>query len=114
MTAPYDRDPWEMMAIALDGSVYIELHDPPDVRAERERRQSAWAAQSYMGVAYESFSTVPAPASAPALAGESGGKEAVREEWPEGWSGDVNTNVQVRAAGAKSRGSGARVEESAC
>jgi len=36
MTAPFEeRDGWEMTAIALDGSVYIELHDPPDIRAKR-------------------------------------------------------------------------------
>jgi len=36
MTAPFeDREGWEMTALALDGSVYIELHDPPDIRAKR-------------------------------------------------------------------------------
>lgn len=93
MTAPYDRDAWEMTAIALDGSVYIELHDPPEVRVERQRKQSAWAMQSYMGVAYESYATIP---SIPEADGDVGGGEgSSRDDWPEGWSGDVNTNVQV-------------------
>lgn len=72
-----------MTAIALDGSVYIELHDPPEIRKERRKQQSSWAWQSYMGYAYEAFSTVP-----------SGGVDD-NVEGVEGWSGDVNTNVQV-------------------
>lgn len=37
MTAPFEeRDGWEMTAVPLDGSVYIELHDPPDVRQKRQ------------------------------------------------------------------------------
>jgi RAT1-interacting protein len=36
MTAPFeDRDGWEMTALALDGSVYIEQHDPPEIRSKR-------------------------------------------------------------------------------
>ena len=36
MTAPFEeRDGWEMTAIPLDGSVYIELHDPPEAREKR-------------------------------------------------------------------------------
>lgn len=75
-----------MTALALDGSIYIELHDPPDVRKERNNRQSAHAVQSYMGYAYEAFSTVPHPDQAVPL----------REGDPQGWSGDVNIKVQVR------------------
>ncbi len=54
----------------------------------RRKKQSAWALQSYMGMAYESYSTVP---------GSSSMKEEStnQEEQPEGWSGDVNTNIQV-------------------
>jgi RAT1-interacting protein len=88
MTAPFehrDEEKWEMTAIALDGSVYVELHDPPDVRKERRNRQSAHAIQSYMGYSYESFSTVAAPDKA----------EEKFEGQHERWSGDVNTNVQV-------------------
>ncbi|ORY24230.1 RAI1 like PD-XK nuclease-domain-containing protein [Naematelia encephala] len=86
MTAPFeDREGWEMTAIALDGSIYIELHDPPEIRAKRRKDQSSWAWQSYMGYAYEAFSTVPYP---------SAQDSAREEEDPEGWSGDVNTNVQ--------------------
>lgn len=88
MTAPFehrDEEKWEMTAIALDGSVYVELHDPPEVRKERRNRQSAHAIQSYMGYSYESFSTVAAP-------------DQVEEKFEgqhESWSGNVNTNVQV-------------------
>ena len=71
-----------MTALALDGSIYVELHDPPELRKNRRKQQSAWAWQTYMGYAFESFSTVPA-------AGEDR-----RADDPEGWSGDVNTNVQ--------------------
>jgi hypothetical protein len=36
MTAPFEeREGWEMTAIPLDGSVYIELNDPPELRAKR-------------------------------------------------------------------------------
>lgn len=78
-----------MTALALDGSIYVELHDPPDVRKERSNRQSAHAVQSYMGYAYEAFSTAPPPER----------EEQDRDEGdPESWSGDVNTNVQVRVA----------------
>jgi RAT1-interacting protein len=88
MTAPFeqrDEEKWEMTAIALDGSVYVELHDPPEIRKERHNRQSAHAIQSYMGYSYESFSTVGAP-------------DQVEEKFDgqhEAWSGDVNTNIQV-------------------
>lgn len=88
MTAAFehrDEEKWEMTALALDGSIYVELHDPPEVRKERSNRQSAHANQSYMGYAYESFSTVSAPER----------QEELDESDPEGWSGDVNTNVQV-------------------
>ncbi|WWC98132.1 hypothetical protein V866_005023 [Kwoniella sp. B9012] len=82
MTAPYeDREGWEMTAIALDGSVYVELHDPPEVRAKRRNQQAPYAKQSYMGYSFESFSTVS-------------DAQEQRDDWPEGWGGDVNTNVQ--------------------
>lgn len=99
MTAPFERDGWEMTAMALDGSVYLELFEPPDQRRQkyvaqykawanrltvvRKNEQSAWAVNTYMGYAYESYSTVPAE-------GESRGPDD-----PAGWSGDVNTNIQV-------------------
>lgn len=36
ITMPYEtRDPWEMTAIALDGSVYLELWDPSEEKAKR-------------------------------------------------------------------------------
>lgn len=89
MTAPFeDREGWEMTAIPLDGSIYIELHDPPELRKERRKQQSSWAWQSYMGYAYEAFSTHPSGDST----SEGGGPT---EPEIEGWSGDVNTNVQV-------------------
>jgi hypothetical protein len=53
----------------------------------RRKEQSSWALQTYMGYAYESYSTIPSSVSE-----EDGGRE---EEVPLGWSGDVNTNVQV-------------------
>ncbi|KAL1407664.1 decapping endonuclease targeting mRNA [Vanrija albida] len=83
LTAPYEeRDGWEMDALALGGSVYLELYDPPEARAARAKDQARWADASYMGYAYESWSTV---------GGEAGG-----DGGPEDWGGDVNTNVQVR------------------
>ncbi|WWD06912.1 hypothetical protein V865_005009 [Kwoniella europaea PYCC6329] len=82
MTAPYeDREGWEMTAIALDGSVYIELHDPSEVRAKRRNQQAPYAKQSYMGYSFESFSTVSVD-------------QQQEQDWPEGWGGYVNTNVQ--------------------
>jgi RAT1-interacting protein len=91
MTAPFeqrDEEKWEMTAIALDGSVYVELHDPPEIRKERHNRQSAHAIQSYMGYSYESFSTVAAPNQV----------EKRFDGQHEAWSGDVNTNVQVSSS----------------
>ncbi|RXK35825.1 hypothetical protein M231_06919 [Tremella mesenterica] len=89
MTAPFEeREGWEMTAIALDGSIYIEQHDPPDLRKDRRKQQSSWAWQSYMGYAFEAFSTVPA-------AGEDR-----KDDDPEGWSGDVNTKVQWELTGS--------------
>lgn len=35
MTAPFERDGWEMTALALDGSVYLELHEPPEQRRQK-------------------------------------------------------------------------------
>lgn len=35
MTAPFSQDAWEMNVVGLDGAVYIELHDPPEERAQR-------------------------------------------------------------------------------
>ncbi len=36
MTAPFeDSEGWEMTAIPLDGSIYVELHDPPQLRSDR-------------------------------------------------------------------------------
>lgn len=36
MTAPFeDREGWEMTALALDGSVYLEQYEPPEAKAKR-------------------------------------------------------------------------------
>jgi RAT1-interacting protein len=36
MTAPFeDREGWEMTAIPLDGSIYLEQYEPPEVKAKR-------------------------------------------------------------------------------
>ena len=88
MNAPYDNQGWEMTAIPLAGSVYIELHDPPEVRKSRHQGQSGYANQTYMGYSFESYSTT-SPSSSTENPGEGG------EDGPEGWGGDVNTNVQV-------------------
>ncbi|KAK8844162.1 hypothetical protein IAR55_006956 [Kwoniella newhampshirensis] len=82
MTAPFeDRDGWQMTAIALDGSVYLELYDPSEARARKRQQESSWALQSYMGYAFESFSTVSRD-------------HTDEENAVKGWGGDVNTNVQ--------------------
>ncbi|TXT14860.1 uncharacterized protein COLE_01053 [Cutaneotrichosporon oleaginosum] len=81
MTAPFeDREGWEMSALALDGSVYLEQYENKDnvQYSYRAKDNAQWELQSYMGYAYEAYATLP---------------EA--EEGPEGWSGTVNTNVQV-------------------
>jgi RAT1-interacting protein len=86
MTAPFeDREGWEMTAVPLGGSIYIELHDPPELRKERRKQQASYERQSYMGYAFEAFSTVPA------------GLSEVEGDVPR-WSGDVNTNVQVSSS----------------
>ncbi|OCF35706.1 protein RAI1 [Kwoniella heveanensis CBS 569] len=92
MIAPYEpREPWEMTAIALDGSVYVELHDPPEIRQKRRKDQSSWAWQSYMGYAFESFSTTTSTEGNETKHGDG-------VHTPEGWGGGVNTNVQVSRA----------------
>jgi len=36
MTAPYeDREGWDMTLTPLAGSIYMELHDPPEAKAKR-------------------------------------------------------------------------------
>ncbi|BEJ00674.1 hypothetical protein CcaverHIS631_0505310 [Cutaneotrichosporon cavernicola] len=80
MTAPFeDREGWEMRALALDGSVYLEIWEDRDSAdySYKMKENAQWALQSYMGYAYEAYATIP---------------EA--EDGPEGWSGTVNTNVQ--------------------
>jgi RAT1-interacting protein len=59
MTAPFeDRDGWEMTAIALDGSVYIELNDPPEIRAKRcEKPSGLYIQPSYPVHLYETSDT---------------------------------------------------------
>ncbi|EKD04237.1 enzyme regulator [Trichosporon asahii var. asahii CBS 8904] len=36
MTAPFETEGWAMDAVALNGSVYLELYDPPEERAKRK------------------------------------------------------------------------------
>ncbi|GMK55772.1 hypothetical protein CspeluHIS016_0208280 [Cutaneotrichosporon spelunceum] len=80
MTAPFeDREGWEMRALALGGSVYLEQWEEREggQSSYKAKNEAQWALQGYMGYAYEAYATVP---------------EA--EDGPEGWSGTVNTNVQ--------------------
>lgn len=36
MAAPFEeREGWEMTAVALNGSVYMELYDPPEAKRQR-------------------------------------------------------------------------------
>jgi RAT1-interacting protein len=36
MAAPFEeREGWEMTAVALNGSVYLEHYDPPEVKRQR-------------------------------------------------------------------------------
>ncbi|ODO06127.1 protein RAI1 [Cryptococcus wingfieldii CBS 7118] len=81
LTSPYEtRDGWEMTAFALDGSVYLELYDPPEARAAKKKGEASWARQAYMGYSYESWSTAKSYSH----------DESVSDHW----GGDVNTNVQ--------------------
>ncbi|WVQ73673.1 hypothetical protein IAR50_003253 [Cryptococcus sp. DSM 104548] len=83
LTSPYEsRDGWEMTAFALDGSVYLELYDPPEARATKKKSEASWARQAYMGYSYESWST------------RTGNSDNYGEDVPHHWAGDVNTNVQ--------------------
>lgn len=119
MTAPFeDREGWEMNALALDGSVYLEQFEnrdnvqysykwvllevrwplifcrsnnvfspnrfPPSRAHPRTKDNPAWELQSYMGYSYEAYATLPS--------------EEVEDDAPDGWSGTVNTNVQVSCA----------------
>lgn len=45
----------------------------------RAKDNKSWELQSYMGYSYEAYATLPQDG----------------DEGPDGWSGDVNTNVQV-------------------
>ncbi|WVR08944.1 hypothetical protein IAU60_006003 [Kwoniella sp. DSM 27419] len=81
MTAPFEhREGWEMDAVALDGSVYVEQHEGPGDKAKWQNDVHA-ARQTYMGYSFESFSTIP-------------GDSDASDEQEQGWGGDVNTNVQ--------------------
>jgi hypothetical protein len=62
----------KQVSLGLGYNLKLLLTPPP-----RLRNQASWALPSYMGYAFESFSTTTGDDDAP------------------GWSGDVNTNVQV-------------------
>lgn len=69
----------------VSGLVGVHVSATTLKATRRRQQQSAWAQQSYMGYAYEAYSTHPP-------AGEEGTNDS---DAPLGWSGGVNQKVQV-------------------
>jgi len=92
LTAPYDvrdSDGWELNVMSIDGTVYLEEHLSVEKFRERYDLSPTHRLQTYYGYAFQSWCTTPTappPASADQL--------AYTNNPPDGWGGDVNTNVE--------------------
>ncbi|KAM0748120.1 RAI1-domain-containing protein [Meredithblackwellia eburnea MCA 4105] len=54
-------DGWEMNAMVIDGTLYLEEAKSPAKIAAKSASESSYKLQSYYGYAFEAFSTVPPP-----------------------------------------------------
>lgn len=81
-------DPLDLNAMMVDGTLYLEEHVSASARAEKQRKEADPTMKrfGYYGYAFESYCTVDDPAQV--------SRPRSNDGEPEGWSGDVNTNVQ--------------------
>ncbi|KAF8520006.1 RAI1-domain-containing protein [Hysterangium stoloniferum] len=85
LTAPYeDRDGWDLNVMVVGGTIYLEEHSTDDKLFEKTNISGKQRLMTYYGYAFESYCTSDTP---PGLL-----SSAARPE--NGWSGDVDTNVQ--------------------
>jgi len=83
MTVPYEtRYGFEMNAMIVGGNIYIEEHVSPAQTAALHDTPPSLLRMIYNGYAFESYCTKPSPESFKVQGA------------PQGWSGDVETNVQ--------------------
>lgn len=52
-------DSWELNAMVIDGTLYLEESTPPAKRAAKAAGEASYKLQSYYGYAFEAYSTVP-------------------------------------------------------
>ncbi|KAK4701024.1 RAT1-interacting protein, partial [Phenoliferia sp. Uapishka_3] len=52
-------DGWELNAMMIDGTLYLEDSKPPSKIAKKAASESSYKLQSYYGYSFEAFSTVP-------------------------------------------------------
>ncbi|KLO11415.1 RAI1-domain-containing protein [Schizopora paradoxa] len=84
LTAPYeDRDGWELNVMNVADALYFEEHTTEGKLKEKESMTPRNRLQTYYGYAFESFATSATPSTSDDTS-----------RLPNGWSGDVNTNVQ--------------------
>ncbi|KAI8984920.1 RAI1-domain-containing protein [Trametes punicea] len=84
LTAPYeDRDRFELNAMYVNGTLYMEEHLSDARLREKEDLAPKQRLQTYYGYSFESWCTSSSPGIPERLDGH-----------PVGWGGDVDTNVQ--------------------
>lgn len=80
LTCVYEeREGWEMNAMLVEGTLYLEESKGPSNSEKQTDQQSL---QSYFGYSFESYCTSEDPEAPPAPSAD------------KAWGGDVNTNVQ--------------------
>ncbi|KAK7682652.1 hypothetical protein QCA50_014452 [Cerrena zonata] len=78
-TAPYEeRDAWELNVMFRNGTLYFEEHLSEDRLVEKNNIPPRQRIQMYYGYAFESYCT----------------SDSQNSTTPNGWGGDVDTNVQ--------------------
>ncbi|KAL5526380.1 RAI1 [Sanghuangporus sanghuang] len=84
LTAPYeDRESWTLNVMCINNTLYFEEHIDNAKLKEKENMTPRHRLQSYYGYAFESYCTSSTPDS-----------RHDPEKLANGWSGNVNTNVQ--------------------
>ncbi|KAI5120113.1 hypothetical protein M0805_002197 [Coniferiporia weirii] len=84
LTAPYEgRESWDINVMFVDGTLYFEEHLSINKLKDKENMAPRHRLQTYFGYAFESYCTSATldPRQDP-------------EILPNGWSGNINTNVQ--------------------
>ncbi|EGN99498.1 hypothetical protein SERLA73DRAFT_90841 [Serpula lacrymans var. lacrymans S7.3] len=84
LTAAYEeRDGWELNVMCMNGTMYFEEHLSDAKLKEKNAMEPRHRRQTYYGYAFESYCTSSTPH-----------KQEDCSADTQGWSGDVNTNVQ--------------------